>query len=435
MKARDFVGGVIVILGSLNPLQAGGEVQTIQITLPPGVQPPGTHPVSKVVNGVLQIDFVPDEKPSAPAVKPTAGTVPPLAVSASPTPTPVPGDLLNGVNFDRAVAAVPAFEALGLSPESVTSPSTPRELAADLLNGVDKQGVLQHGIALETAPFRLFGPAASLEHYQQSSAYRWLYNFSVSAATSKAVDKSDAVQLAVGFKEVLYESADHDPYRNPKIQAAADPIRNYYWNQEPTLGQTFTGPPASSQQAYKDAVADFSKNKWQGTIWTAAIAPTWNSESGKISDLAGTGFTVWSAFSYGLKSDYSLKIAGSDPINVQFIGEVRYRDGEHITDPNDKTRTATRNTFLAAGRVRFGADTFNGFLEGGYVRIWHGLDGDGNGWRGAVGVEKKLTENVWLVLSAGEQFGETAAKTNDFFAVSSLRFGTSDSAQFAPATK
>jgi len=63
---------------------------------------------------------------------------------------------------------------------------------------------------------------------------------------------------------------------------------------------------------------------------------------------------------------------------------------------------------------------------------WHGLNGDGDGWRGALGVEKKITTNIWLVLSAGEQFGEAGAKTNNLFAVSSLRFGTADNAQFAP---
>jgi hypothetical protein len=82
-----------------------------------------------------------------------------------------------------------------------------------------------------------------------------------------------------------------------------------------------------------------------------------------------------------------------------------------------------------------GTDTFNGFAEGGYVRVWHGLDGNGDGWRGALGLEKKIAPNVWLVLSAGEQFGQAGAKTNNLFAVSSLRFGTSDSAQFAPTTK
>jgi hypothetical protein len=342
----------------------------------------------------------------------------------------------NEINFDHAPSGVPAFDALGLSPESVTSPSTPRELASDLLNGVDKNGALQHGLAVETAPFRLIGIRTNLRDYEREDPSgmicRWVYNFSVSAATSKAVDKSDAVQLALGFKEVLYESPDHDPYRNEELKqafaksASQIPLSDDLDNP----GTPLPAIPASASKVFSDAVNDFYKNKWQGSIWTAAIAPTWNSDSGKLSDLSGTGFTAWSAFAYGTHKN-AMTLGDNSPINVQVIGELRYRQGEQVTDPNNKANVASQNSFLAAARIRMGADSFNGFAEGGYARVWHGLNGDGDTWRGAVGVEKKIMTNVWLVISAGQQFGEATAKTNDLFVLSSLRFGTADKAQFA----
>lgn len=357
------------------------------------------------------------------------------ATASSSTAPDAIAKTFNEINFDHAPSAVPAFDALGLSPESVTSPSAPRELAGDLLNGVDQNGVLQHGLAIETAPFRLIGIRTNLRDYQNDVISRLVYNFSVSAATSKAVDKSDAVQLALGFKEVLYESAYHDPYRNPDLdkafREAAGQIKLTDDLDNP--GTPLPAVPESTSKVFSNAVSDFYKNKWQGAIWTAAIAPTWNSNSGKIGELTGTGFTTWTTFAYGLPKDRALQIGVSnDPVNVQFIGEVRYRDGEQVTDPNNKARVATQNTLLAAGRLRIGTDSFNGFAEGGYVGVWHGLNGDGNGFRGALGVEKKIATNVWLVLSAGEQFGEAGAKTNNLFAVSSLRFGTADKAQFSP---
>jgi hypothetical protein len=344
-------------------------------------------------------------------------------------------DKFNSINFDHAPGAVPAFDALGLSPESVTSPTTPRELASDLLNGVDQNGVLQHGLAVETAPFRLIGIRTNLANYKSpdlsGAICRWVYNFSVSAGTSKATDKSDAVQLAFGFKEVLWESADHDPYRNPSISQAFEKAAG-----QVDVSDDLDNPatplkpvPEAASNVFKNAVDDFYKNKWQGGIWTAAIAPTWNSNSGKLSDLSGTGFTTWTTFAYGTTKNALM--VGDNPVNVQMIGEIRYRSGEELTDPNNKTRTAMQNTFLAAGRVRMGSDSFNGFAEGAYVQVWHGLNGDGDGWRGAFGIEKKLNKNIWLVLSAGEQFGEAGAKTNNLFAISSLRFGTADKAQFS----
>jgi hypothetical protein len=360
---------------------------------------------------------------------------PPASPSASPALASA--DQLKDVNLDRAIGAVPAFDALGLSPESVTTPSTPRDLATDLLNGVDKNGVLQHGVAIETAPFRLIGIRTGLSAYRGNGETdvgamitRWIYNFSTSIATSKATDKSDAVQLALGFKEVLYESADHDPYRNSDLDEAFAKAAQGELSNVSDFGPSLPEVSASAKKLFLSAVDDFYKNKWHGMIWTAAIAPTWNSDSGKLSDLTGTGFTTWSALAYGTPKD-SLKISGDEPINVQVIGELRYREGEHVVDPNDKTHIATENNFLAAGRLRMGTDTFNGFAEGGYVRVWHGLSGDGNSWRGAVGVEKKITPNIWLVLTAGEQFGDASVKTNNLYAVSSLRIGTADKAQFS----
>jgi hypothetical protein len=363
-----------------------------------------------------------------------------LSPATTPTGSAAATDALtqqfNSINFDRALSGTPAFDALGLSPESVSSPTTPREFASDLLNGVDQNDVLQHGLAIETAPFRLFGWRTTLQHYRDDDlngmVSRWLYDFSVSAATSKATDKSDAVQLALGFKEVLFESADHDPYRNPDLDKAfaAAAAKVELPDDLDNPNKPLPAIPESASKIWSDAVADFNKNKWQGTIWTAAIAPTWNSQSGKVSQLSGSGFTAWSTAAWGTKN--FLRIDPTDPVNLQFIGEVRYRDGEHVTDPDDKTRVATQNSLLAAARIRIGTVTFNGFAEGGYVRVWHGLNGDGDGWRGAAGVEKKLTTNIWLVISAGEQFGEATAKTNNLFAISSLRFGTADKAQFAP---
>jgi len=366
-------------------------------------------------------------------------TTAPATLSTSPTSTGDPlADEFNQINFDRSPSAVPAFDALGLSPETVSTPSTPRELASDLINGVDHNGVLQHGLALEAAPFRVFGPNTNLRDYRGSSEgdvsamfRRWIYNFSISAATSKATNNSDAVQLALGFAEVFYESADHDPYRSQDLDAAfvSATSKVQFPNDldNPNTPLPTGTPPGSA--AWSAAVNDFNKNKWQGTIWTGSIAPTWNSTSGKLSDLSNTGFTAWTTFAYGTKS---LIPTPSDPINLQLIGEARYRENELVVDPNDKTHTANQNSLIMGARLRLGAQTFNGFAEGGYVHVWHGLDGDGDAWRGALGVEKKITTNIWLVLSAGEQFGEVTAKTNDLFVTSSLRLGTADKSQFGP---
>lgn len=359
------------------------------------------------------------------------------AVDAAPTPTPAPTstndpfvESVKAINFDRAIGVVPAFAALDLSPETVSHPTTPRDFAAALLNGVDHNGAIQNGIAIETAPFRLFPMRTDIDAYRSSTLTQFLYNFSFSAATSKASDKSDALQMALGFSAILYQSADHDPSRDPKLKTRFEEISAEHPMSGSGSGSTLPDEDEGAKKDLQALAKEFQKRSWAGSIWSAAIAPTWQSESGKTSDLSSSGFTAWSAFSYGVIDPF--KTNSKDPINVQFIGQVRYRDGEHLIDPDDKLRTADQNSFIAAGRLRLGTATFNGFAEGAYVRVWHGLDGNGQGWRGAVGVEKQLASNIWLVVSVGQQFGETGAKTNELFAVSSLRFGTADKAQFSP---
>jgi hypothetical protein len=45
--------------------------------------------------------------------------------------------------------------------------------------------------------------------------------------------------------------------------------------------------------------------------------------------------------------------------------------------------------------------------------------------------EQQIAENVWFVLSGGEQFGASSS-TNEFFALGTFRIGTTDKPQLAP---
>jgi hypothetical protein len=357
---------------------------------------------------------------------------PPPNTDASPEPTRKK-DLLDTINLDRPISAVPAFTALDLSPETVSQPSTPRELGAALLNGVDHHGVLQTGVAIETAPFRVFHmmPTDIRSYQAEGGAGYWnrfLYNFSFSVATSKASEKSDAVQLALGFSALLYRDKESDPRTSEGQKKIFDYVNEHF----PVL-PSGGGIPKESAEAKKilqDAADEFRKEQWKGTTWAAAIAPTWTSESGKAADLAGTGFSAWTTIAYG----WNDTLLG-DAIRDQILGQVRYRKDEFVVDPNDKTHSAKQDSFIAAARLRLGSVDFNVFGEAGYFYQWHGLNGNGGGCRAAGGIEKHLTSNMWLVLSVGEQFGSSTTKTDELYAIGSIRIGTADTAQFSPPTQ
>jgi hypothetical protein len=404
--------------------------------------PPGMQSVVTQDNGITHIRFVPKPAGSSAAIpSKTPLTVGSEAQSALPTnsssasPPPAIDAAISKLNLDLPISAVPAFVALDLSPETVSNPSTPRDFAAALLNGADRAGVLNTGIALEATPFRWIPSLRTdIQAYSQNYWNRLLYNFSFSLATAKASDSdSDAVKLALGFSAVLYQDAESDPRRSTELKKAFQQVNERY----PMSGVPPGRPAAQiedenpmAQKTLQQAVEDFRNRSWQGTIWSAAVAPTWSSESGKISDLGNPGFTAWTTVAYGPPGKFF-----ADMLHCQFAGQLRYRENEHVVDAADSAHTADQNTFIAAGRLRLGTTDFNGFAEGAYVQVWKGLSGDESGWRGALGVEKKINDNIWLVLSAGEQFGATAnTDNNELFAVGSIRIGTSQKAEYLATT-
>lgn len=274
------------------------------------------------------------------------------------------------LNLDRPISAVPAFTALDLAPETVAHPSTPRDFAASLLNGVDRQGVLQTGIAIETTPFRFLpGWKQDFPHYADRgiTGYwtRFLYDFSLSLATTKASENKDdkAVKLAIGAQAILWQDEQSNPRLNPGLQAAFN--RAY----GPAVRVIPPGAPIPDEEVapaetFDEAITKFRAEQWMGTLWTASIAPNWISQSGKADDLKPQGFTAWTTFAYALE-----KPLFDGKARVQLLAHARYRQDEMITDPKDKDHSVEQDSFLAAGRVRIGAPEFNAFAEGGYIRI------------------------------------------------------------------
>lgn len=332
---------------------------------------------------------------------------------------------LGNLNFDRPIGEVPAFTALGISPDIVAHPSSPRELGAALLNGTDREGVLQTGLAIETAPFRLLGLAPKgNQDYRDSYFGRLLYNSSLSLATAKASEEDEAVQLAIGYSAILFQDDDSDPIVSPLLDQAFAEM-----NATSPMGGVGRGgahQPVSetANSIGLKALEKFREQIWAARIWSAAIAPTWTSKEGDFSGLESTGFSAWTTFAWGTKD----ALWGENG-RMQFLAHVLYRQGELVTDAKDTSLTASQDSLVAAARVRFGNANFHGFAEAGYSWIWDGLQGDGEAWRAAAGVEKRIAKDTWLVISAGQEFGGKGGKSEEneeSFAVGSLRFGLAD---------
>ena len=368
----------------------------------------------------------PPARRNPPALAPAAATAIP---ATAPDVKKSLEDNITSLDLDRPLAAAPAFVALDVSPETVTAPGSPRELATALLSGVDRDGVLQTGLAIETSPYQVFaGRHTSLEDYRSSYITQLLYNASLSLGTTKAAgEESNAQRLALGFSFLLYDRSDfrlshelEEIAREIAKENRLGPGSGLATTKE-ELQAEMTGI-VDVDDAFAAAKQKIRDRSWAATSWQVAWAPTWQSENGDVSKLRYDGSTAWSTFSYGFEGT---KIAK----NAQLLAHLRFREGEHVVDADDTSRKARQDTLLAAARLRFGVPDFNGWVEGGYVRRWGGLDDERSGRRFGVGLERKVAPNTWLVLSGGEGLG-SAGDENEIFAVGALRFGSADKPRF-----
>jgi hypothetical protein len=458
-----------LVLGMTATLAGAAIAGDLKIKVPEGMKA-----VSKQVGDTLEITFIPISEVEKPSVAPvqvdvdsngaalpveqpaaqtavarlrneTAGSISnqsatSVAATAQAPATESQSDeeltkAVSALNFDRPISAAPAFVALGVNPETVSHPATPREFAASLLNGVDRTGTLQTGFALEAAPFQVFfGPQTSLNDYRESYFTRLLYNLNLSVATTKASTNDDKSQrVAFGMELTLLDKGD--PRMNPKVenlfrQVTTDiPAPEYDPDMSPgewdALVKAHAEQYGDPNKAYLEGLERIRAESWGRTAWNVALAPTWVSIDGNADDLKYEGLTAWSTFSYGFENVRALRG------RVQFIAHLRFREGEEVFDPDDPTLRFNQDTLFGAARLRWGRADLNFSAEAAYIRIWDGPQGNDTAFRIGAILEKKVSENLWFVLSAGQDFG-VSGQENELFTLGSLRFGSADSPTFAP---
>jgi len=364
--------------------------------------------------------------------------------SKSTTSTQASGSLsdaltkkVESINLDRPLGTAAAFVALDVSPETVTHPASPREWAAALLNGVDHKGILQSGLAVEAAPFQIFHRGNyNITDYNDTSfsgtSRRILYNSSVSLATTKASSADDKTErLSLGLHFSLFDSSD--PKASPEIKQIADEAWAKFPAPIPNAAATYeqnAANDAATQTAagkfIDERIAQWRKEHWAQTAWDLAWAPIWLTPNSNASDLRPDGSLAYSTFAYGFEKDPF----GGDS-RLQLIAQARFRHGEHVIAAGTIGK-GRQDTLIFGARIRYGSADFNGSAEAAYVRFWNGPLGNGDTFRYGVGLEKRIAENIWLTLNAGEDLGGGKKSGNNLFALGGFRFGTADKAQFDP---
>jgi hypothetical protein len=333
----------------------------------------------------------------------------------------------NWIDFSKLDFAVPeaaAFVGMGVAPEQVLRPGVPRDFAASILNGLDPQGNFQTGIAVETMPYLLLAaPYISMHEYRTNYWQRFFTRMQLSFGTAKGIkDEDESTRLGLGLRLTFFDLGD------PRMSDQLD--------------QAFKGtarmvPPPTSitpegladyqkrvdeetrrlQTAWRPLQDDFRAQNWNRSRGDLAIAPSFIKM--KDQDIEWDGLSVWSSLAYGFD-----KLRGPLRDNAYLVFHVRYKQGEHIPIPDEDNEFFRQDSLLLGTRLQFGGKNFTGSFEGAYVHTWPDDFDQDDFFRIAFALEKRITDNVWLVFSLGKNTGSENTD-NDLFAVGSLKFGYS----------
>ncbi len=348
------------------------------------------------------------------------------ARSEAQAPTPSIFTLGDAV-VDLAVPESPAFSALGVTPDQVARPTSARDLATSLLNGIDRAGNLQTGVAVDAAPFMLLaGSTMSLRQYQEPGEYltRFLARWQVSFASTKGGGAGDpSARVALGTRVTLFDAGD------PRMDAtllgclvreaarvldSAPPISPMATSEEREIA--LAGREALVREGVGPCRDAAARRRWNRTAWTAGLAPTWTSADGTASNLGYSGTALWTSVGYGFEDLPVLE----EHAMVAFY--LKRRGREIAPDQLVPGAFVTQDTVSAGARLLFGSAHSQFNFETLWVRNTRLDLLEDRYWNVSMGLEQRLTGNIWLSLAVGRQVAR-APVASQMSVVSAFNWG------------
>jgi hypothetical protein len=319
--------------------------------------------------------------------------------------------------LDTSVPESPAFTLLGLSPSTVTRPAAPRGLASSLLNGVDKNGNIQSGLALDTAPYMLlYGNKVLLQQYRDNRVVRVLTRTQLSVATTRGTSDADkSARVGLGANVTIFDKGDpraNDTFLGELAGVAANALGSF-----PPLSPLATEVERKKRQDDVTAMVEknakpireaWKKKSWNRSSWTIAGAHGWISEDGTTSNLQGNGSAAWTSLAYGFET-----IPGLED-NAQVIVHARYHSKESVPDPAKEGTFYEQRSTVAGVSLRAGTADTNGSFEVAYVNAKRSGLEDDTYLRLTFVAERQLSDNVWLHVSVGGEGGHFDGRSKMF---------------------
>jgi hypothetical protein len=339
------------------------------------------------------------------------------AEAADPCGSDKASDVLACYSVDLSIPDTPGLAIVGLGAEEVLRPTSPRALGMAIQQGLDANGKPRQGLAFDIAPLKLLRPGLTKQDYRDSRfVLRPLWNSQLSFGVAKPTSDTDtSTRIGLGLSSVLWRNASSDPLLDEKHR---DCLATAASSQLP---DTFPGVGAVQVLPFTDEMkacyAGLASRTWNSSSLLVALA------AARISGDAQAGSTpnsrprgAWVTFSYGFEGIPSLQPT------LHFTATFRRLSSERVPDPLDSTSFVEQDSrFLGAKLFRRG-DSTNASLEYGVQRASIAGRPRENTRRYAFGVERKISDNLWLVAAVGSRRG--GAEGSETFVTSGLKFGT-----------
>jgi len=332
-----------------------------------------------------------------------------------------------GRDTDWLIPESPAFSVLNVTPQSVTRPNSPRELAVAMLNSLDANNNPQQGVAIDMTPYMLLaGDAITIADYRKDYLTRVLSRTQLSLATTKGQNDADkAFRAAASVRATLWDLGD------PRLDKQLDRCFDFAL----ALPAAPPPPPGAEpdpetirlmEQQRTDALKPLAANcrkesrqrSWNRSAWDIAVARVWVNTDGSASDLSNSGASVWSSLAYGFEQQPVLRDS------AQLIGMIKITNGEQVPNAATPPLFTDQDSRFVGVRFRFGGEdrVFN--IEGLSIRTSAPGVADEHYTRYTLGGDIKISEDVWLNISFGQNSGRTAL-TDVGFVKAGLQWGLS----------
>lgn len=194
------------------------------------------------------------------------------------------------------------------------------------------------------------------------------------------------------------------------------------------------------EQATAKCFEDAKQENWNAAAWDMGIGPTWVSESSGFRELGSAGGTMWSSMSLNLPGNdwWGFQPRVADPHagetdvykfmreHFQVLLHARYRWDTRVDNPTNMPPDSkiVQDDALLGGRLRAGVPRLAISAEVAWVRENPMGMPANEGQRYAVSGEVKITDSIWLQVSAGSSDG-IGSGGDEGFVLGSLRYGLS----------